>query len=115
MIVWWATEIEVVSALARRHRDGHLSEAELAQGRSLLAELTDSWSVVHPTVRLRSVAERLLLVHLLRAANALQLAAALAWVDGDPEQNHFICLDERLRVAAQREGFSVLRATPSTD
>lgn len=115
MIVWWATEVEAISALARRHRDGHLSQSALAQARSLLTELTESWSEVQPAPRLRRVAERLLLVHPLRAADALQLAAALAWTDGDPGHNHVVCLDERLRLAAQREGFSVVPAQGSPD
>ena len=115
MIVWWATEVEAISALARRHRDGKLSRSALTQSRSLLTELTDSWSEVQPSVRLRTLAERLLLVHPLRAADALQLAAALAWTDGNLGHNHVICLDERLRLAAEREGFLVLPASVSPD
>ena len=108
MIVWWATEVEAISALARRHRDEQLSQPALDQARSLLTELSEGWSEVQPSARLRTMAKRLLLVHLLRAADALQLAAALAWTEGDPDGNHFICLDERLRLAAEREGFVAL-------
>lgn len=115
MIIWWATEVEAISALARRHRDGQLSQSAVGQARSLLTALSESWSEVQPSARLRRMAARLLLVHPLRAAGALQIAAALAWTDGDPGHNHVICLDERLRLAAQLEGFVVLPASGSLD
>ncbi|MBI3456110.1 MAG: hypothetical protein HY002_10030 [Candidatus Rokubacteria bacterium] len=38
----------------------------------------------------------------------LQLAAALLWVRGHAAQDGFVCLDQRLREAARREGFAVL-------
>jgi uncharacterized protein len=47
-------------------------------------------------------------VHPLRAADAFQLAAAQAWRQQDPSGASFVCLDERLRDAAAREGFSSL-------
>ncbi len=46
--------------------------------------------------------------HPLSAADALQLAAGLLWADGRPAHHDFVCLDQRLREAAQREGFRVL-------
>jgi hypothetical protein len=46
--------------------------------------------------------------HPLRAADALQLAAALVWCDEAPQGTAFVCLDDRLRDAARREGFAVL-------
>jgi hypothetical protein len=51
---------------------------------------------------------RLLGLHPLRAADSLQLAAALVWVDRRPLGRPFICLDSRLREAARREGFTAL-------
>jgi len=44
----------------------------------------------------------------LRAADAFQLAAALAWCEGHPRGERFLSLDDRLRDAARREGFTVL-------
>jgi predicted nucleic acid-binding protein len=65
--------------------------------------------VVAPTLRLREAAGRALAAHPLRAADALQLAAALVWShEGSGEA--FVCLDDRLRDAARREGFEVLPA-----
>jgi hypothetical protein len=40
-----------------------------------------------------------------------QLAAALMWCDDAPgAATPFVCLDERLRDAARREGFAILPA-----
>jgi len=66
--------------------------------------------VVAPTPRLRRTAGRALAAHPLRAADALQLAAALTWSAEQPGGEGFVCLDDRLRDAAQREGFAVLPA-----
>jgi uncharacterized protein len=51
-------------------------------------------------------AKRLLGVHSLRAADALQLAAALTPVYDDPLGHSFVCLDARLS-EARREGFTL--------
>ncbi len=115
MVVWWATEVEAISALARRHRDERLDQTALIQSRTLLTELANSWSVVQPSARVRDMAMRLLLMHPLRTADALQLAAAVAWADGELSDHQFICLDERLRFAASREGFIVVPASARGD
>jgi hypothetical protein len=47
----------------------------------------------------------------LRAADSLQLAAAIVWADKKPKGHHFVCCDNRLREAAKKEGFSVLPKT----
>lgn len=56
----------------------------------------------------RARAKRLLSVHALRAADSLQLGAALTAVEDEPFGWGFVCLDERLSEAASREGFRVL-------
>jgi hypothetical protein len=53
---------------------------------------------------------RLLRVHPLRAADSLQLAAAVVASEGDPGELPFVCLDEKLAQAASREGFVCLEA-----
>jgi predicted nucleic acid-binding protein len=50
----------------------------------------------------------LLRVHPLRAADSLQLAAALAVANGDPGALEFVSLDQRLADAARKEGLDVL-------
>jgi uncharacterized protein with PIN domain len=71
IIVWWATRVECVSALARRMREGGLDAAEEARARAILDLVAGSWLEVQPMDRVRSLAERLLAVHPLRAADAL--------------------------------------------
>jgi predicted nucleic acid-binding protein len=65
---------------------------------------------IAPMESVRDRAIRLLAVHRLRAADALQLAAALVWSEEQPANETFVCLDRRLRGAARREGFSLLPA-----
>jgi predicted nucleic acid-binding protein len=50
----------------------------------------------------------LLRVHPLRAADALQLAAAIIAADSEPRSLAFVTLDDRLARAAEREGFPVV-------
>ena len=56
----------------------------------------------------RRHAERLVESHPLRAADALQLGAALAAAEDDPAGLEFVTLDRRQALAAEREGFRVL-------
>jgi hypothetical protein len=44
----------------------------------------------------------------MKAADALQLAAALRWAAEQPDGHEFVSLDETLRRAAKVEGFTVL-------
>jgi hypothetical protein len=53
-------------------------------------------------------ARRLLGTHQLKAADSLQLAAALTATHDLPFGHGFVCLDERLADAARGEGFAVL-------
>lgn len=104
LVVWWGSAIECASAIARLHREGHLTAAEEARARALLMALKASWFEVQPGDAVREQALRILRLHPLRAADALQLAAALEW-GGSPPEGHFVSFDERLGAAAQREGF----------
>jgi predicted nucleic acid-binding protein len=106
--VWWATQVECESALARIERRSPRLESELIVARRLLTTLAANWSEIEASDRLRLDAIRLLRVHPLRAADALQLAAALAWADDWNGEKAFVCLDRRLSEAAAREGFSIL-------
>lgn len=76
--------------------------------RIALRSLANGWSEMQPTERLRSLAERILTVHALKAADALQLAAALRWCEGEPEGRDFLYLNGRLWEAARKEGFSLV-------
>jgi predicted nucleic acid-binding protein len=107
LICWWGTPLECVSALARREREGSLTAAEIAAALRRLEALRTAWAEVQPTDRVRAIAIRLLRTHSLRAADAFQLAAAIAAAEDHPETLPFVTLDEHLAEAAAREGFSV--------
>jgi predicted nucleic acid-binding protein len=106
--VWWGTLLECSSALERRQRTGQLKPAERRHAEQLLAQWAEVWTEVEPSRLLRARALRLLSSHNLRAADALQLAAALVWAEERPAGRAFVCLDERLREAARQDGFLVL-------
>lgn len=105
--VWWAAPVECWSAISRRKRNGEISadSADLAY-RSLEA-LRSVWHEVLPSEEVRRQARRLLNLHPLRAADALQLGAAIIWASsyGDGE---FVTFDAALADAARLEGFAVL-------
>jgi predicted nucleic acid-binding protein len=105
---WWGTPVECWSAFARLRREGILTTGEEDQVRDTLSILVETWTEMEPSEEIRDIAGRLLLNHPLRAADSLQLAAALAWAEKSPKGQHFVCLDQRLREAARKEGFTVL-------
>jgi predicted nucleic acid-binding protein len=107
LVVWWTTRVECLSALSRRKREGVLSPGDEAKVRAVLSAIGTAWSEVQPTETVRLRAERLLSIHPLRAADALQLAAALVWAQETPRGLEFVCLDHNLREAALKEGFSI--------
>ncbi|GIW19794.1 MAG: hypothetical protein KatS3mg065_0090 [Chloroflexota bacterium] len=109
MVVWWGTPLECASALARREREGSLDPGAVTEALGRLAAVESAWHEVLPSDRLRAQAVRLVRVHPLRAADALQLAAALAVAEGNPERLPFVTLDGQLALAAEREGFPVAR------
>ncbi|HNA80246.1 MAG TPA: type II toxin-antitoxin system VapC family toxin [Turneriella sp.] len=108
MLVWWATELECVSAICRRERDAnvHAGHASSAFGR--LKRLAETWHEVQAGDRVKATARRLLRTHNLRTADALQLAAAVTISQGDSSRITFLTLDDRLRVAAEREGLAIV-------
>jgi hypothetical protein len=73
----------------------------------VLDRLRASWLEIEPSEALRQGAMRLLRVHPLRAADTLQLAAALVWA-GIAAGRGFVTLDQRLADAARAEGFDVV-------
>ena len=107
MCVWWATEVECVSALARLEREGALTDSAATVALERLDLLVESWNELQPVAAVRSAARRLLRVHALRAADALQLGAAVVAAEGQPSSLEIVTLDERLAAAARREGFTV--------
>jgi len=108
MLVWWATQIECISAVARLEREGLLDAQSVRSAHKRLSQLAANWQEVDPHDEVRETAARLLRVHPLRAGDALQLAAAFVAAGGRPSSLDFVVLDERLSTAAQKEGFATV-------
>ncbi len=106
--MWWAGPVECLSALHRSSREGRLDAGSLEAAMGRLAALVEDMDTVVPTDIVREKAGRLLAVHPIRAADALQLAAALVWCRDRTQGEGFACLDGRLRLAARLEGFRIV-------
>jgi predicted nucleic acid-binding protein len=112
MVTWWATPVECRSALARLERDRRLDRRGCDDAERVLDAAARQWIEVPPTAAVREQACRMLRVHPLRAAEAMQLAAALVAAEFEPRSLPFITLDARLSEAAAREGFTTETAGP---
>lgn len=108
MLVWALTGVEVTSALWRRFRSGAIDEIGRQRAEGGLRDLERAWTTLAAVEPTAARAKRLLAVHGLRAADSLQLAAALLGCDEAPGGRAFVTLDERLADAARREGFVVV-------
>jgi predicted nucleic acid-binding protein len=108
MLVWWATEVECASAIARLERDGMLQGPAVDEAFGRLRQLARGWHEVDPGDALRETAVRFLRVHRLRSADALQLAAAFLAAERRPPSLDLVALDDRLAGAARKEGFALI-------
>ena len=109
VVAWWGCEVECVSALARLERERSIRPGALVDALRRLDAIVLAWREVEPVSRVRQVAIRILRVHPLRAADALQLAAAIVASEDQPATLSIVTLDERLAEAAEREGFPIVR------
>ncbi len=107
MVAWWGTPVECASAAARLRREERLTVDEEERVLELLSMLQRAWLEVLPSDEVRGQATRLLRIHSLKAADALQLAAALAWA-GAGSGAELVTFDERLALAARLEGLVVV-------
>ena len=107
VVIWWATPLECQSALYRRHRDSPLTSPQIREMTERLRAFVEHADTIAPTDDVRRRAARLLASHPLRAADAMQLAAALIWCEEQPHNETFVSLDDRLSAAARKEGFEV--------
>jgi len=104
-VVWWATPVEIASALARLVRMKQLDAGDWTKARQLAKSLADSWFVIQPSDVLRTRAAQLVERYDLRAADSLQLAAAFEWCEDVPQGRVFLTADLRLKEAALLSGF----------
>lgn len=111
LVIWWGTRTECVSAFMRQVREGALTPADARAARQVLDAVMQVGIEMQPSEAVRGTAERLLGVHPLRAADALQLAAAIQWCEGRTAGNGLVVFDRRLREAGYAEGFNVFPET----
>ena len=104
-VVWWTTPVEIASALARLMRMKQLDSSDWTKARKLAAALAEAWSVIQPSDAVRAKGIQLVDRYDLRAADALQLAAALEWCEDAPRDRIFLTADQKLREAAMLSGF----------
>jgi predicted nucleic acid-binding protein len=110
MLAWWGSQVECASAVARLERDALLDRKGAVLAFDRLKQLVDGWHEIEPNEIVRENALRFLRVHPLRAADALQLAAAFLAAERRPSSLEVVTLDERLADAARKEGFDVIAA-----
>jgi hypothetical protein len=108
VVVWTLTRVELLSALARQRRDDRRGAAALSAARRDLLQEWERWSEITAVDVVRRHAERLVETHPIRAADALQIGAALVAAQQNPELYEFVTLDEVQATAAEREGLRIL-------
>jgi predicted nucleic acid-binding protein len=108
ILVWWASQVECAAAIALAERMGRLEQQAATLAFERLRQLAANWQEIDPSDAVRESAIRFLRVHQLRAADALQLAAAFVAAEDRPPTQEIITLDEHLATAARREGFAVV-------
>ena len=92
--VWCLTPVEAWSAIARKRRASVLGSPQMRDARRRLESLSADWLEIQEVASVKRRALRLLEVHSLRAADALQLAAALVFVSDRPEGFEFVSARE---------------------
>jgi predicted nucleic acid-binding protein len=108
VVVWMLTSVELLSTLGRLGRSSSGLEDILPGVRFDAMALFARWLTVSHIEGVRRRAERLVGVHPLSAADAMQLGAALLACDDRPETLALVTLDQTLARAARLEGFQVL-------
>ena len=116
VLVWMLTSVELLSALGKLGRAAPELSDLLPGIRLDVLDLFKKWPAVTHVEGVRRRAERLVGVHPLTAADAMQLGAALLASGDRPETLDFVTLDRTLGRCAQLEGFRVHPAlkAPST-
>jgi predicted nucleic acid-binding protein len=109
--VWAWTPVECLSALRRLEREGSLGAGAARRARARLEDLRGAWAETGDLPAVRARAERCLMRHPLRAADAGQLAAALLLSERLARPIPFVTLDRRLGEAARQEGLEVVGDT----
>ncbi len=109
LLITRITWVEVLSALARRQREGSLSSTQVDKSvQSFRYDLDTQYQVVEFSRELAKAAGQLVRKHPLRAYDAVQLASALRvqldLVQAKAQSLTFVAADDRLITMAQAEG-----------
>lgn len=112
MTVWCLSEVEVWSAVTRKRHEGAIGSPGMRIAREHLKRFSEHWIEINDVPAVARRARRLLEVHRIRAADAMQVAAALYAVGDAPEQTEFVTFDERLADCVEREGFRIVGVNP---
>ena len=105
--VWWESSVEISSALARLERESKISLPQRQKAENRLEILEKVWKEIQPNVRIKELAKTLPVQHRLKAADSLQLAAALVWCKEQPKNKDFVSGDEKLVKVAEAIGFTI--------
>ena len=108
IVTWCLSAVEISSAIERRRREGSLSATDRDDALTNLRELATAWTEVSALAVVRERACRLLATHALRAADSLQLAAAVIAANDRPSGHGFVAADNQLNDAARKEGFHLV-------
>ena len=108
ILIWTMTSVELLSALRRLGRLSDGLQDLLPAMRAHALDLVGRCALVTDIDGVRRRAERLVGVHALASADALQLAAALAASEDRPERLDLVTLDQPLARSARLEGFRVI-------
>jgi len=108
LLVWWGSQVECASAIARLERGALLDMKAAVAAFDRLKQLVNGWHEIEPSEIIRENALRFLRVHPLRPADALQLAAAFVAAERRPPSLAVVTLDDRLADAARKEGFELI-------
>lgn len=99
--------MEICSALARLEREGKISAQKRSKAEKRLEILEKVWTEIEPESRIKELARTFPATHGLKAADSLQLAAALVWCKEIPKNKDFVSGDTKLLKAAENVGFTI--------
>ena len=108
ILAWWGSAVECAPPCTRLQCEGRLDSKGAEQAFQRLKLIADAWHEVEPSEIVRENAVRFVRVHSLRAADAMQLAAAFVASERRPPSLAVVTLDDRLAEAMRKEGFALI-------